>query len=226
MSTSAAFFDAIQAGNAERVAAMLKEKPNLLDARTDANVSPVLLAAYHKNEDVLAELLRRTSSLDLFEAAATGQTDRVADLIREQPDSVNEYAPDGFTALGLAAFFGHRETLEFLLSRGAHANAVSDNAMQVRPIHSAVACREYNVGLAMAECLLSNGADPNVAQQGEWTPLHQAAAHGQVEMVRLLLKYDANAKTTNEDGETPLSLAQKNGHTEVVDLLSPDDSTV
>lgn len=219
MNTSTAFFEAIQAGDAQRVAAMLEEKPDLLHARTDSNVSPVLLAAYHKNEDVLTELLDRTSSLDLFEASATGQTERVSTLVREQPNCIDEYSPDGFTALGLAAFFGHRETLESLISSGAEVNATSDNAMQVRPIHSAVACRQYEVALSMVESLLSNGADVNAAQQGGWTPLHQATGHGQIEMVRLLLKYGADVASKNEEGKTPIDLAQENEYTEVVNVL-------
>lgn len=222
--TSTAFFDAIQDGEAQRVAAMLEEKPDLLRARTDSDVSPVLLAAYHKNENVLAELLDRTSSLDLFEAAATGQTDRVRTLVREQPDCIDEYSPDGFTALGLAAFFGHRETLEDLLSNGAKVNAVSKNAMQVRPIHSAVACRRHEAALSMAESLLANGADVNVAQQGGWTPLHQAAGHGQIELVCLLLNYGADVASKNEEGKTPINLARENEYTEVVNVLRAGES--
>lgn len=87
-------------------------------------------------------------------------------------------SPDGFTALGLAAFFGNAETARLQLDAGADPNFVSRNQMQVTPLHSAVANRNAEKAYDMATLLVERGGQVNVAQEGGWTPLQQAAAHG------------------------------------------------
>ena len=49
------------------------------------------------------------AQVGIFAAAAKGQTAELQSLIEKDPELVNAYSPDGFTPLGLAAFFGHAE---------------------------------------------------------------------------------------------------------------------
>ena len=51
------------------------------------------------------------------------------------------------------------------------------------------------------------------------TPLHEAAYHGQTEVLELLLKQGADINAKDRFGKTPLHWAAKNGKTEVVELL-------
>lgn len=51
------------------------------------------------------------------------------------------------------------------------------------------------------------------------TPLHHAAWHGHVDVVRLLLQHGARPQAQNADGSTPLHWAAMNGHPEVARLL-------
>lgn len=219
MPNRSSFFEAVQQGDGPRVDAALREDPALLHARTDAGVSPLLLACYHRQEAVVETLLRHDPPLDVFEAAALGRLERLQALLDQQPDRAAAYAADGFTALGLAAFFGRLEALKLLLAAGADVNAPARNAMQVRPLHSAVAHRQPDVALAMAEMLLDHGADVNVAQHGGWTPLHQAAAHGHTAMVRLLLAHGADPTARSDDGRTPADMARPTPYDEVLALL-------
>jgi ankyrin repeat protein len=68
--------------------------------------------------------------------------------------------------------------------------------------------------------LLEEGADPN-QRVGALTPLMEAAALGNRELVQMLLDAGAKASTTDEDGWTPLmSLAiRKSGDVEVARML-------
>lgn len=220
MDTTEEFLEAIKAGDAARVGAMLDNDSTLASNARDANdVSAFMLAAYHGHSDIINLLLGRGVELNIFEAAAAGQTRRIETLLDADPALINTHSPDGFTPLTLAAFFGRREAMTALLARGADAEIVSTNAMQVRPINSAMAHRQSEVALAMGEMLLAHGANPNVAQMGGWTPLHEAAAHGHADKARLLLSHGANVEVQSDDGRTPLRMAEDAGHQEVADIL-------
>jgi ankyrin repeat protein len=67
--------------------------------------------------------------------------------------------------------------------------------------------------------LLENRADPNVREQGGYTPLHAAAQNGDEEMIRTLLYGGADLNVKSNDGKTPLDLAKEAGRTKAVTLL-------
>lgn len=216
---TATFIEAVKAGDAGKIDELLHAHPSLVTARTEHDVSAVLLACYMQQAAVLDVLLAQNPTLSLHEAAALGQTERVRALLDEDPAQLNAFAPDGFAPLGLAAFFGRLETLNHLLERGADVNTPSQNAIRVRPLHSAVAHRQPEVALQMATQLLAHGADIQVAQQGGWTPLHQAAAHNHTAMVDLLLRHGADRNARSDDGKTPADMARAQGHPALADQL-------
>ena len=60
----------------------------------------------------------------------------------------------------------------------------------------------------------------NAVDTGEgFTTLMHAAAEGQVEVVKVLLKYNADAAIRDADGDTAQDFARKNQHAEVLRLL-------
>lgn len=58
------------------------------------------------------------------------------------------------------------------------------------------------------------------------TALMWASAYGQVPMVQLLLKHEAQVDFVGEEGETPLLLAAAGGHHEVVRVLLTEGAAV
>ncbi len=79
----------------------------------------MLIAQYRDKADAVALLLAAEPELDIFDAAAVGRTQRVAEWLDRDPGLLNAASSDGFSPLGLAAFFGHAETVKLLLARGA-----------------------------------------------------------------------------------------------------------
>jgi uncharacterized protein len=176
------FFDAIKQGNRYEVERQLIVDPSLIHVRENG-LSPILIAAYHHEPEIASLLADKTITLTIFEASATGKINHVIRLLARDPELVYAYAEDGFQPLGLACFFGHYDIAEYLAKAGAPVNSTSRNGLKAAPIQSAAAAGHQKI----VEMLLGHGADPNVREQGGFTPLHAAAQNGDVETIRTLL---------------------------------------
>ena len=143
------FFAALKAGDRARVEGLLAQNPGLANSKADDGLSAVLVAVYYGKPEMADRLIERGASLDVFEAAATGRLQRLAKLVENDPSLMDAYAQDGFQPLGLAAFFGHLEVVEYLLVKGAEANSASRNQMQVMPLHAAVARESVEIAKAL-----------------------------------------------------------------------------
>jgi ankyrin repeat protein len=210
-------FDAIDAGDEARLTELLASEPGLAGERDNDGVSAALHARYRDNHDAVAQLLATDPVLDVFDAAGLGRPDRLAELLAADPGLAGSFASDGFTALHLASFFGGVEAARLLLQRAAPPNAVSRNAMQVMPLHSAAAGGHDEV----ARLLVAAGADVNARQLHGYTPLHAAAQNGDTELTEMLLAAGADPSARTEAGQTPADLAIASGHTALASRLGP-----
>ncbi len=201
-------FAAIEGGNVEGVRALVAAHPEAAAARRDDGVSTVLWARYQYQLEALDALLAANPPLDVFEAAAVGRTDAIRDALAADPDLATAYAPDGFTALGLAAFFGHPGAAKLLIEAGARINDASRNPMHVAPLHSALAGRHAEI----VDMLLAAGADVNAVQADGYTPLHEAAQNGDQAMAERLVAAGANRDVRLDNGATPADSARAAGH--------------
>jgi ankyrin repeat protein len=209
------FFEAAIGGDVSKVKAMLQNDPSLARAKDENGVSIIMKTTYYGKRDVVAALLESGVELDVFEAAATGQTRRLQDLLREDPSLANAYAPDGFTPLGFAVFFGQPEIVNALLKAGANVNAPSRESMKVTPLASAAAAKQNEI----AHLLIAHGANVNARAASGHIPLHEAAANGNLELVKLLIECGADINAKTDDGKTPLDLAIEYKRPEVIEVL-------
>lgn len=209
------FIDAATQGDLEKVNTMLRDDPSLAKSKDQNGVSVILKAIYHGRQDVVAAVLATGVSLDIFEAAATGQTAQRQKLIEQDPALVNSYSPDGFTPLGLATFFGQAEAVDALLAAGAEVNAAYRETMKLTPLSSAMAVGRNDI----ARTLIAHGADVNAKAANDLRPLHTAAARGNLESATLLLDHGADINATSSDGKTAVAYAEERNHPEMVEFL-------
>jgi uncharacterized protein len=209
------FFEAIRAGDRDRVDALLSADAALLAAKDEKGLGAYTAAKYSGRHDIAALLLERGVELDLFAACMAGAQDRVVDLIAGQPELIASYSHDGWTPLHLACFFGQPELVQTLIERGADVNVRSKNGAKNTPLHAAAAGRNLDA----VRLLLEHGAGVNASQEGGWTALHAAAQNGDVEMARLLIAGGADVKIRASNQQNAMDLALGKGHQAVVDML-------
>jgi ankyrin repeat protein len=214
--TAPTLFDAITAGDLERVKALISAEPRLVDAKSDAGSSAILTAVYHGRKDIANLLVARGATLTLFEAAAAGEVERAERLLDADASAIHAYSADGWTPLHLAAFFGHHRLAELLLDRGADPRAVSHNANANTPLHASLAGGH----VLTAGLLLGRGADVNAADGEGWRPLHIAAAgQAPLDLLKALIAQGADVRATNGAGHTARDVAVRQNRAEAAAFL-------
>lgn len=206
----------IQTGDTAALGNLLLTYPQLAVSNTSFNVSPLMLSCYYKKPEISNILIKYVKDLNIFEAAAIGKFDSVANIIYHQPDLINSFSDDGFTPLGLASYFGKEDVARYLLLKGADPNIPSRNGYNVYPLNSTVAANNSDI----TKILLEAGAEVNVAQSSGVTPLHSAAHHGNIEILILLLEAGADTTVKTEGGKTAADIAAANGHHDIAKILS------
>jgi ankyrin repeat protein len=210
----------IQQGATAEVAAAVHDDPGLVTARDPQGVSPLLWSVYFGQPLVRDFLLGRLeaegAALDIFEAAALGDEASLHDLLGAEPELVQAFAGDGWTALHLAAAFGTPAAVSVLLDAGAPVEAVSRNPQQNQPLHAA---RALGKNPDVVELLLGHGAPVNAIQAGGFTPLFSAAIANRRDLAELLLDHGADSSHKSDQGKTAADFARERGHAELAAWL-------
>lgn len=216
-----------EADEVRRIQAMIKDSPDLINARDGAGRAPLHRAAQNSQLVVATFLLDNGADVNakdsngrtpLIMATDGGYKEMMELLLSHGADvQATQSDPSAPTALDVAALKGFRSLVELLLAHGAKVNAAVANG--VSPLHLA-AMKGYK---SVAEVLIQHGADVNAlaseVRSMSGTPLHIAAQLGNQTMAELLLanKADPNLKTAN--GSTPLHVAAAFGQDQIAKLL-------
>jgi ankyrin repeat protein len=163
-----ALIDAIKAGDLETVNQLLRQNPDVANGRPASGEPPIMTALYRGRHEAIAALIAAGAQVDVFAAAALGRLDDLRGTLNTT--SVNAYAPDGWTPLHLASFFGHTDAARILLDSGADVRAVSENGLANTPLHAATAGKHTEVALL----LYARGGDRFAIDAGGYTPLQIA----------------------------------------------------
>jgi uncharacterized protein len=211
------FLNLIRSGQTAEVAAATEEDRSLLTCRDAQGVSAFLWSIYNQQPLIRDYLLGHLSALDIFEASALGDCARLEPLLQQDPMVVHATSGDGWGPLHLAAAFGGPQATALLLAHGAHVHRFSHNPMRNQPLH---ACIALSRDPETVHILIAQGADVNMAQAGGYTPLHQAAAAGLVDLTKILLEAGAKADLRCDQGKVPADYARERSHDGVLQQLS------
>jgi ankyrin repeat protein len=150
---------------------------------------------------------------EMRQAALDGDGENVNKLL-EAGTQVNAMDQDGHTALMFAAFNGHSEIVLALLEGGAGVDR--------RDLMGRTALLYASTGPfpETVKILLDKGAKPNIIDSDEhFTPIMHAAAEGNLDVVKILLEYEADLSLTDVDGDDAESFARQAGHIQVAEYL-------
>ncbi|MFZ5817856.1 MAG: ankyrin repeat domain-containing protein [Bacillota bacterium] len=191
MDRQEAIVAAVRAKESAQVEALLQEEPALIQTRTPEG-SLILTALYLGAHEVLAVLLRHNPPLDIFEAAAMGNEERILALLATDPQLVHAANADGFHPLHLAAFFGHASAVRALLEGGAEVNRIMASRVPYVPsntaLHAAISGGPHR---EVVELLVTAGANPNLRDSNGHTPVQSAAFHKATEIIAYLKAHGA-----------------------------------
>lgn len=148
----------------------------------------------------------------IFDLARTGTVAEVKDLMKQNPDIINQTNENGFSPLILACYKGNVEVAEFLMDHVKDVNYKSQEG-------TALAGLSVKYNKTLAEHLLRKNADPNIADATGTTPLFWAVKFGNKELTELLLKHEADKSIKDSQGMTPFEYALQTKNTEIINLL-------
>ncbi|RXZ81310.1 ankyrin repeat domain-containing protein [Paenibacillaceae bacterium] len=212
--------DAVKSRNLDKVQQLLAIDDKLKNAKSDEGQTAVLMAAYHRANEIKELLLQQGAELNLYEASTVGNVMRIRELLGENPESVNSHSFDGYTPLGLAAHFGHEEAALYLIQNGADIGLKGqDGTLNNTPLHAAIAGNH----LGIVRLLLEHHANINAQCEGTlregFTPLHVAAHFNRLEIARMLLEHGADPSLANSEALTPAQYALARNNLEVAAII-------
>ena len=231
-SSTAAPATASEAEEVKRIQAMIKDSPDLINAKdaTGGAYTPLHMAA-NRGQLVVAQFLlangaevdaKNNSNETPLHVAARGGHKAMVELLLSHKANVKAADNNGQTPLHMAAGNGFRSVAEVLLAHGADVNAKTGTGST--PLLMAAA----NGFRSVAELLLAHGADPNASttdvrssSQVRYigTPLHVAAVRGDVALMELLLANKSNISAATGYGRTPLDVAAGAGNLAIASTL-------
>lgn len=154
----------------------------------------------------------KTKGKDVFDVARSGTVDEMKALIQKKTDTINATNTMGFTPLILACYRGNTDVAVYLVDKVKDLNYSSSSG-------TALSAAVVKGNLFLANILLENKANPDIADQNGLTPLIYAIQFKNKELVALLLKFKANKKLPDATGKMPFEYAVFTKDQEIINLI-------
>ena len=213
--------EAVSAGNAAAVAALIEAGADVDETRSDG-ATAMHLAAEHDVLELVEALLEagasptvrsRNDVSPLALAASNGNADIIARLLDHGADP-NELTGEAQSALMLAANNGRPEAVRILLEHGADPNLAEAFRGQTALMWAA-----GNGNPDAAKLLLEHGARIDAKSAAGFTALLFAARNSELEALQLLIEAGADVNAIAPDGTSAMNVAIVNGYFEIAAAL-------
>lgn len=178
--------------------------------------APLVLAANSHNAHIVRYLLTEYSSV--IDVNCKGDVGQHVVGIYRSPAITHKLHIDfgGVTALWAACRRGNREIAQLLLRAGADVNAVTT---EVTINSTPMEISAFNGHTELMELLYSYGADVNMRDGQECSPLMAASIANHTNAVIFLLEHGADVNQKNTKGYTVFHVAAANGSLNVIRVL-------
>lgn len=149
----------------------------------------------------------------LIKAIEMGKVDMVASLLAlgANPNAKMRYGTA--SAMSDAVQKGNVDIMRLLLDAGGNANGRTSQGVNL--FVYAVAVKND----AMADLLLSRGANPDAGRDGEWTALAYAARNNDTKRLRQLLDLNVRTYLRNPEGKTAMAVARAGEHVDAANMI-------
>jgi ankyrin repeat protein len=198
---------AVEQGRLEIVSILLAKKVSV-DQRDEDTKTVLHIAAYYRNQKIMDALLRYIN----------------AEMPKDIQSLINSKAHGGFTPLHVAVSRDNKSVVRVLLKYKADINSLDANGNT--PVF--LSCKAHFD--LMTKLLLSEGANPNLANNSMELPLHHSIENSDSVIVELLVdRYvhgRANVNIMAGDGYRPIQLAFKKNAYHVISLLRQAGATI
>jgi ankyrin repeat protein len=170
------------ADNTKMTAAVLRHFPEsrrlgcMKNTRRDFLMQSALAAG------AAGRLRGQTAPLDIFQAAADGNSARAIELLTADPQLVRSRSADGRTPLHFATAAGKSDMVTLLATRGAELSAGPES-----PLLGAVDFADHGAAADMTQFLAGNGSDPNARRKDGKSALELARARGYGDVAEILI---------------------------------------
>jgi len=154
-----------------------------------------------------------TKPKDIFQAINNADLESLSRMLEKDPGLVNLRDGRGMLPLQLAIQSCNQEVAEILIFYGADVKGRPDNS-NTYP-HLAIHCEQND----MLGLLLMNGANGNLPNKENVTPLMMAARLGHGKAIHFLLFTNVEINLKDNNGRTSLDLAIEYGHSKIVKKL-------
>ncbi|WP_341808410.1 ankyrin repeat domain-containing protein [Wolbachia endosymbiont (group E) of Neria commutata] len=222
----------------EQLRPILKTDPNIIHAEisndilrsvtskystSTNNITLLHVAAMWNCEEVARFLIEEGADVNaisddvfqntpLHEAAGYGSKE-VAELLLKHGANIESKDHFGNTPLHKASNRGYDAVVELLLDKGANVDAVTSDYSGHREtsLHKAITNSHMDNYLNIVKMLLDYGANTEIEDLNNGTPLYQAVGSSQIKAIKLLLDAKADVNSRNKRGETPLHIVVNYG---------------